>query len=298
MTNLSDYISEQLYKHLCIDYELYENAGLYNGIEDLCRFLTNKIRTHQEKEFTISYKSTDRELSKFDNIFFKSIILKCERSNKNRDDGEYLNNSEFDYDSNESKLRFVNIKLYLSQTHNAQEVYSILLHEITHAWDSYNSFKKGTTTIGQAFRDAKYSKILDLMDNTKNNDGVVLGTILYFLNNVEVNAWVAGFAGYLYDYLETNEIKTPHEALRVIKQSNLYENYVNIGVWVNALYNGKLNRARTTGLCNEYNKLYGTNYTESKIKKLLYSKYEKVKNKIDSSIGKLCTRYVKEVIIR
>ena len=87
MIDLDKYISEQLLKHLNIDYNIIENAGLYDGIEDLCKFLTNKIRSHQEKEFVISYNDSDIELKSMRNIFFKNIILKCERSNKNNNDG-------------------------------------------------------------------------------------------------------------------------------------------------------------------------------------------------------------------
>ena len=74
MKSLEDYILENLEKHINIDYELFEHAGLYDGVEDIARFLTNKIKSHQEKEFKIIYKDTDRELSKFKNIFFSSAI--------------------------------------------------------------------------------------------------------------------------------------------------------------------------------------------------------------------------------
>ena len=77
MKLLETYLSESLYNHLSIDYELYEAAGLYDGIEDLCKFLTNKIKSHQEKEFTITYNSDDRELHNIKNVFFDNITLKC-----------------------------------------------------------------------------------------------------------------------------------------------------------------------------------------------------------------------------
>ena len=132
---------------MCIDYNIYENAGLYDGIEDLCRFLTNKIKSHQEKEFIINYNDDNIELSKMHNIFFKKIILKCERSNKNRNEGEYELNDSIDYDSDSQQFNYIKINLYLSQKHISQEVYSILLHEITHAWDDYNGYKKHSTTL-------------------------------------------------------------------------------------------------------------------------------------------------------
>ena len=56
-------------------------------------------------------------------------------------DGFYLRRpiSVCDYDKNEDKVNYVELKVYLSQTHNQKEVYSILLHEMTHAWDNYNN---------------------------------------------------------------------------------------------------------------------------------------------------------------
>ena len=60
MISLEEYLSESLLKHLHIDYDIVENAGLYDGIESLCIFLCNKIRSHQEKEFKLIYKDSDR----------------------------------------------------------------------------------------------------------------------------------------------------------------------------------------------------------------------------------------------
>lgn len=296
MKTLEEYINEQLFSHLCIDYNIYENAGLYDGIEDLCNFLTNKIRSHQEKLFKISYTEDDRELSKFKNIFFKKIILTCERSNKYNNDAEYTINSISGYDSISKKFNIVRINVFLSQKHNPQEVYSILLHELTHAWDNYNAYKNNTTNLNQANRIINYPKILNLVDYGVDGEKI-LGDIMYFLNDIELNAWVASFAGYLYEY---DEISTPQEALKIIKNSDLYKNYINIGEWVTSLYNNdkRLNQNTVHQICNSYNKLYNTDYTEYKIKKILYNKYIKAKNKIDSSIGKLCSRYVKELKIR
>ena len=44
MKSLENYLLDQLEKHINIDYNLFENAGLYDGIEDLAMFLTNKIK--------------------------------------------------------------------------------------------------------------------------------------------------------------------------------------------------------------------------------------------------------------
>ena len=93
-----------------IDYELFEHAGLYDGIEDLARFLTNKIKSHQEKKFRIMYKDTDRELSKFKNVFFKTIVLNCERSNGHDNEASYQINDAIDYIPETDKFLFINIK--------------------------------------------------------------------------------------------------------------------------------------------------------------------------------------------
>ena len=298
MKSLEDYISEQLVKHLNIDYNVLENAGLYDGIEDLCKFLTNKIKSHQEKEFTISYKDSDRELSNMNNIFFKNIILKCERSNKNNNDAEYYNNDIIDFDKESDKFNYIKLYLHLSQKHIADEVYSILLHEITHAWDNYNSCKKHSTTLKDSIKQSKYIKILSYLDSTGPKQK--LGQILYFLNEIEVNAWVASFAGYLYNYMEENTINNPHKALEIIKKSDLYKNYINIGEYINALYNNdkRLSKEFVHEICQSYNEIYNTNYTEYKIKKLLYTRYNKVMNKIESNIGKICTKYIKDLRLR
>ena len=295
MISLEEYLSESLLKHLYIDYNIIENAGLYDGIEDLCKFLTNKIRSHQEKEFKLIYKDSDRELSKMKNVFFKSIILDCERSNKYRNDAECVTTEAYDFDKDANKVNYIELKVYLSQTHNQSEVYSILLHEMTHAWDNYNHIKRYSLSLNNKDIQPKYRSILKSMD-----DGSIVGKILYFINPLEVNAWVASFAGYLYEYMEDNTISDPHKALQIIKNSELYDNYVAIGQWINAIYDNdkRLKPGFISEFCNEYNKIYGTNYTEQKIRKIVYQQYNKVMNKIESSIGKLCVRYVKTMKIR
>lgn len=300
MKTILEYINnDSLSNHIYIDYGIYENAGLYNGIEELSHFLTNKIRSHQEKNFDIEYNNSDIELSKFNNIFFNKIILSCERSQKFKNEGEYIINDIVDYNNETKTFNFVKIKLTLSLKHNGTEVYQRLLHELTHAWDNYNAIKKGSTTLKQALLNTQYSDILKAFDdNTKHKK--IIGQILYFINDIEVNSFMAEFAGYLYNYIDDNTIPDPHTAIKIIKQSELYKNYKNIGAWVTALYNDdkRISNQFKTLLYNEYNKINKTNYTEYKISKILYNKYVKINNKIESNIGKLCSRYVKELTIK
>ena len=285
MKTLEEYLLESLRTHLYIDYNLKEFAGLYDGIEDLCNFLSNKIRSHQEKEFKIIYR--DEELSRLHNIFFKYIVLKCERSNKYDNDGEYELNSYIDYDRNEDKMNCVVIHLYLSSIHNQQDVYSILLHELTHAWDDFNGFKKQSSSLKRV---SYYKNIIKALDGEGAQK--TLGQILYYITPSELNARIAELAGSL--YIE-DDIVDAHRALQIIKNSDIYKNYIHIGEWVDAIYNDKLDKSFIDNICNEYNIVYGKDYTEYKIKKLLYNQYQSAINKIESNIGKICARYVKKM---
>ena len=298
MKTLESYISESLETHINIDYAIYEAAGLYNGIEDLCRFLTNKIKSHQEKEFELTYSADDRELKNMNNIFFDSITLKCERSNKYRNDAECSINKETDINKNTNRLNNCTIYVYLSQKHNAVEVYMTLLHEVTHLWDNYNHILRYNSSITDANTSKYYNDIMKSLDN--NN---LVGTILYFINPIEVNAWLASFAGYLYDNVEDTIIDDPKRALEIIKGSELYKNYVAIGQYVEIIYKGKDELLKKHGVdihefCKEYNRIYCTNFTENKVRKQIYNQYQKVRQKIESNIGKICTKYVKDFRLR
>lgn len=280
MKSLEEYIIERLQSHLYIDYNLTESAGLYDGIEDLCKFLSNKIKAHQEREFDITY--SNNELSDKSNIFFKNIILRCERSNKYDNDGEYVLNRDIDYDDSTKLFNHVVINLYLTLKHNQTDVYSILLHELTHAWDDYNGFLKKSSPLNKINH---YKNILNALDG----DGVkkTLGQILYYITPSEVNARIAELSGVIKDNMN------PQEALQEIKKSSIYQNYINIGKWVKAVYDNKLDKKFISELCNEYNNVYNKNYTEYKIRILLYKQYRAAMNKINSNIGKICARYVK-----
>ena len=100
--------------------------------------------------------------------------------------------------------------------------------------------------------------------------------------------------------MEENTINNPHKALEIIKKSDLYKNYINIGEYINALYNNdkRLSKEFVHEICQSYNEIYNTNYTEYKIKKLLYTRYNKVMNKLEANIGKICTKYTKDLLLR
>ena len=298
MIRLFEYINnEKLLHHINIDYKLYENAGLYDGIEELSKFLTNKIKSHQEKKFVIKYNYDDIQLRNFHNIFFNQIIISCVRDKNHSNIGEYISNDAVDFNSSTNRFNFVRINLELTINNNSQEVYQSLLHELTHAWDDYNSYKNGTTSIKQASIDMNYSNIINLIQSG-NDTNELIGKIFYFLSDIEINAFMVQFAGYLYNYLEDNTIIDPHKAYNIIKDSDIYKNYESIGSVLCALNNNDTYNETKLLLTNEYNKLHNTNYSPHKVFKILNNQYNKIMRRIESNIGKLCTRYVKELIIK
>lgn len=298
MIRLFEYINnEKLLHHINIDYKLYENAGLYDGIEYLSKFLTNKIKSHQEKKFVIKYNYDDIQLRKFHNIFFNQIIISCVRDKKHSNIGEYISNDVVDFNISTNRFNFVRINLELTINNNSQEVYQSLLHELTHAWDDYNSYKNGTTSIKKASIDMNYSNIINLINNG-NNEKELIGKIFYFLSNIETNAFMGQFAGYLYDYLEENTIIDPHKAYNIIKNSEIYKNYESIGSVLCTLNNNDTYNETKLLLTNEYNKLHNTTYSAHKVFKILNNQYKRIMRRIESNIGKLCVRYIKELVIK
>ena len=298
MIRLFEYINnEKLLHHINIDYKLYENAGLYDGIEDLSKFLTNKIKSHQEKKFVIKYNYDDIQLRKFHNIFFNQIIISCVRDKKHSNIGEYISNDVVDFNISTNRFNFVRINLELTINNNSQEVYQSLLHELTHAWDDYNSYKNGTTSIKKASIDMNYSNIINLINNG-NNEKELIGKIFYFLSNIETNAFMGQFAGYLYDYLEENTIIDPHKAYNIIKNSEIYKNYESIGSVLYMINNDVMYSKTKKLLVDKYNNLHNTNYSEHKVFKILNNQYNKIMRRIESNIGKLCVRYIKELVIK
>lgn len=298
MIRLFEYINnEKLLHHINIDYKLYENAGLYDGIEELSKFLTNKIKSHQEKKFIIKYNYDDIQLRKFHNIFFNQIIISCVRDKNHTNIGEYISNDAVDFNISTNRFNFVRINLELTINNNSQEVYQSLLHELTHAWDDYNSYKNGTTSIKQASIDMNYSNIINLIQSG-NDVNELIGKIFYFLSDIEINAFMAQFAGYLYNYLEDNIIIDPHKAYNIIKDSDIYKNYKNIGFVLYMINNDDMYNKTKKLLVDKYNSLHNTNYSAHKVFKILNNQYNKIMRRIESNIGKLCTRYVKELIIR
>lgn len=106
------------------------------------------------------------------------------------------------------------------------------------------------------------------------------------------------FAGYLYDYLEENTIIDPHKAYNIIKNSEIYKNYESIGSVLCTLNNNDTYNETKLLLTNEYNKLHNTTYSAHKVFKILNNQYKRIMRRIESNIGKLCVRYIKELVIK
>ena len=111
--------------------------------------------------------------------------------------------------------------------------FETFIHELTHAWDNYNHIKRYNISYENTPTGEVYIDMTKSMD-----EGELIGKILYFVNPIEINAWTASFAGYLHEYVESNTINSPHEALKIIKSSPLYQNYINMGEYIDAIYNG------------------------------------------------------------
>lgn len=303
MKTLSDYIQQQLKQHLSISYNVYESAGLFDGIETLSKKIVNKIKKKfsYNKTFTIELWDDDIDIN---SKFFKQLLVKCDICNRLANEGQYIvqNNILDAYDEEEDKLNRVVIRLELSQRLNEAEIYQVLIHELTHAYDDYNGFKRGNnTTLKDAYVQSKYKNILDAVDSKEPITDKLVGQILYFISDIEKNAFCAQFAGYLYNHVKDENINNPHKAYEIIVSSDLYNNYLVIGDFIEAMHDRNydlFSQENLHSVARKFNEIYNKDYTVDKIVNILYNRYKEAMNKINSNIGKICARYVKEVSIK
>lgn len=292
MKTLSDlhnqYITDSLLSHLAIDYKLNDIAlgkriinekyGIYDGCEELADYIINTVFNNDnlDNEF-IFHKD---ELKDIENIFFNELILDIDTSEDYG--GECDDNIVINKDLLVDEVR---INIYLVNP-TKSEVKSILMHELTHVYNNYVMQLKGNKNFLNTAQSTMYRNIVTPDDDETIGD---IKRVLYFLIGYERNAFIAQLKAELSKH--DNKIKTPLDALKVLKQCPIYNVYINVKDIIDDLIERQRDTEEAEFIADIYKEITGTeNSNEStlKILKRLKAQSTKAIKKLDSIIPKLC----------
>ena len=176
-----------------LKYGILESLGIFSGCKEITEYLFNKLKENiGKKELSI-----DITHLKAENKFFNSCFLHIKYDDKyeNGEAGYYSSDGHDDYnevryDTINEKFKFIEINLIFSKEH-IENIYSLIMHELVHAYDDYIHIKKSGFAASLYERDkrAKYQLV-----RVKNeNDDIIIQVFkdfVYLLNKSEQNAYI------------------------------------------------------------------------------------------------------------
>lgn len=290
---IEDYIDYNILQHLAIEYKennlysrrriILEKYGIYDGCEELAKFIFNKI----EKEgIDNQYVFDSNDLKSFKNIFFNKIIIDIDPTD---DSGaEYIDNESLNDD-----FLFDEVIIYIYQYENhLNKIKELLMHELTHAYNNYMMLLKGNDGYIKAAKSILYQNI---QKDATNDDDFLLKKALYLLLGYERNAFLAEIKDELSQHKE--QIKGPNDALKVLKNSQVYKAYKKLDIEINSFFDYKLSDKRIKEIETAYTKITQEKKTANQIFKILRNLSNKTLKKLDRQLPKLCIENLNNIVI-
>ena len=273
-----------------------ESLGIFNGAKDIANYILEKLKKDKNID---SLNIVLNDIKNYNGNQFTDVIIiypKYNKSYKNSEEAGYIlsymtdekNANDYNvmrWNESDEKFSFIEIIIkcdfeYLNQ------IYSLLLHELNHAYNDYIHIKKSGFESSLIKRDIKsnYNII-----GTKNEDDSLVEKVckdlLYMLNKSEQEAYIAQLNGELKD-----KYKNIKDAIKDLTKSNVYQNYKTIYINYNRIFKSK---KYTEEFCNVYRKLNNNdNISNDKIIKTIQNTYEKFWKKFINHIYHIATDHI------
>ena len=266
MKTIVDYINERLLSHTKI--YLNESRGIFDGCYDLAIFLNEKITRAISKNknyIEIDKKSIEDVIKQ--KMFFEKISLLIDRTSDIFTARYRLDNVNL---SDSGLLEDVCIYIGVKEYSRYRENYvSILVHELTHAFNNYNLIINGASSIYDMIKNVDYDRMRDFHAHNVPTIIKELRRSLYILQPYEKNSFISQLIANIKKLMETGEIKEKHnltssEIMDYIRKTDIYKAYKDISILISLYKNGELTESEIKSIEDEYNKIYRTNNKKCK----------------------------------
>ena len=268
---------------------LFESLGIFNGCKEITNYLFNKIK----KQFTSSNDTIVIDLSKFNcqNKFFnKCYVHKIYDNSFSKNLCSYIVSDGHD-DYNEIRWiddKFEFIEINLINVDNVNFIYSLIMHELIHAYDDYIHIKNNglNYSLSNKINNTNISIIQD-----RSNDEIIKKSckeMIYFLYDWEQTAYI----GQLNIELK-GKYKNIKDVISELQQTPVYVNYKIL--YANYNYIIKSNKLLNE-FCDVYRELNNSKKTNESIVKEFSNKFNKFWRKFINHIYQIAQTYIKESI--
>lgn len=293
MKTLTQYIQESMLKHIALEMKnydiIYEKYGVYDGCEDLVKFIKNKIRNSENfNNIEILYN----DVKNIDNIFFNTLTISFSDSDElgaayKVDENQIINEKTklFDNVFIEIKLKFSNKNYKVSPSLD-----SLLCHELTHAYNDYLIQYAGNKTFFDLFNDINYERSKYFKNTKYHPDLRQFLRALYMLNDYERNSFISMLS------IQINQIKEKYKNEKSLINVNdifyeiqgldIYKSYIQIIQFIECYTQGALYKKDKEEIRKEWYRAFREDIDIDKIFRKLQNKIIKLKNKLETVIPK------------
>lgn len=284
MKSVQEFIKESLLQHIALELRdediIYERYGLYDGCNELINFIINRI--DEDNKLIINYD----EVQDIKNIVFDILKIDLQKSSYSNANYKIYNDEN---NINPDTKRFYEVHLEIFYL-NKIDLKSLLSHELTHIFNDYKIQCLGYKTFFDIFNTEEYKLSKQFINKNIPLNFRHFCRALYLLNDFEKNAFIAQISNEI-DEIKKNykdkNIKNVNEIYFIIKETQIYKAYEEVGKFINSFYKNELSEYDCERIVNEWKRIKNIEHiTINQIFKELKSKFIKTKNKIESLIPK------------
>ena len=265
--------------------DIFEAHGIFDKSREFASFITkilNNFITDNENHLIMFICNDIPELK---NNYFNIIYV-------NFYDNFYDNSMNGEYDSSNSKERFIDNKFeYITININKKvdkvRIYSIIEHELNHAYTDLKKLTNKSNSLEIESIKSKYN-LLDHGDKDSKFDAIIKD-ICYLLDKYEQSAYIAEFDGILGD-TKFNNIQ---DAFNKIYDSELYKQIKEFEKIIRSNDDDIFD-----ALCKSYRKVYNVKYSNEKILNVLKKDWNHFWNKFVNHIYQCVCDHVREYATR
>lgn len=272
-------LKDTLEKHLFIEFkseQILESNGIYDNQIKIVKYIIKKIKSSSKNKIII-------DASEFEfNVFFKEIeLVKDTKISYDPDECDYLDDE------------VVMDKVYITFNPNSKELTKCLVHELTHAWDDYNSYIKGAPIIPiEISTSDKYNNAVDAIKRAEVFGGKFkaqqyCGHAVYALLKIEQNAFISEIHAIFIDH--ENELMSYRHALKLFKDSVSYKDFKRIQIFIE-----NISEEDKRLFVKTYNKINDVNWTWNKIYKKINHQLNNYFSKVSKHIARAYYDYLQK----
>ena len=195
-------LNRKKFKLLCETYGVFD--GCYKLAEEILFYIKDKIPTAINNDFYIFIKNSN---------FIDKIRLIT------------YNGDCASYEYEESKIvngKFSPLTITIGVVDNEKNILSSIMHELTHAYEDYKRYMNNAISLTKKAKNVNYAetvKGVSSYDELKS----MLSYLLYFLNEIERNAFITEMDGLL--SLCNQKFHNIQEVLNFIRETKPYSDY-------------------------------------------------------------------------